>query len=281
MSKPCQEAIELMNLYLDGRLSGGQYQELAKHLEECEHCRKRMNYLRVISSELRTDRPAAPADLHSKIMDHIQRADDQAGESALPQKKRKALGRLTKPLAVCAAALLLLVAAPFALKVVSDRQMSGTSGIAGDGSWFDRLFANGNTANGEGLETDEETADDSSTTDGAALDDTQSANRDPASGNSQNAAAYPMPKLHTNEVFADYIVATGTAADLQQYFSLESVTVYPEDGSVYVYLPNTAGSLARAYTGIRNMGLTLQLNLTDVPEKDHNAPEILLIILPN
>ena len=42
MSKTCQETIELMNLYLDGRLSGGQYQELAKHQATCEHCRKRM-----------------------------------------------------------------------------------------------------------------------------------------------------------------------------------------------------------------------------------------------
>ena len=66
MSKTCQEAIELMNMYLDGRLSGGQYQELAKHQAECEHCRKRMNYLRVISSEIRSDRPGTCAQKEAK-----------------------------------------------------------------------------------------------------------------------------------------------------------------------------------------------------------------------
>ncbi len=269
MSKTCHEAIELMNLYLDGRLSGGQYQELAKHLAECEHCRKRMNYLRVISSEIRNDRPAVPADLHNSIMGYIDQANAPAPEP-VRKKTRKPL-----ILAACAAALVLVLVGSFTLKSLNTPGDVSGLDTAQTETWFERVL------DFLGLQKDKEDPDkdadqdqdtDQDKPDADKPDEQDKPNSDKTDG------TYTVPALRTKERFAQYIVATGTVTDLQNYFGLESVTVYPEDGSIYVCLPNGAGSLADVYVAIRSMGLTLHLSPKGLPATDENAPEILFVI---
>lgn len=284
MSKSCHEAIELMNLYLDGRLSGGQYQELAKHLAECEHCRKRMNYLRVISSEIRSDRPAVPADLHNSIMRYIDQANAPAPEPA-PKKKRKPL-----ILAACAAALVLVLVGSFALKSLNTPGDASSPDTAKTDTWF------GGILKFFGLNKDEEPDDpdkdpdtdkpdtdkpdaDKPDTDKPDADKPDDPDKDKP-GSDKTEGTYTVPALRTKERFAQYIVATGTVTDLQTYFGLESVTVYPADGSIYICLPNGAGALADVYNSIRNMGLTLHLSPKGLPATDENAPEILFVIFP-
>lgn len=290
MSKTCQETIELMNLYLDGRLSGGQYQELAKHLEGCEHCRKRMNYLRVITSELRQDRPAVPDDLHSSIMNYIAKANAPAEPRRFPLKK------LQKALALCAAALVLVLVTPVAIGSLQGENGSHNVSQTDNGgfdyaSWFKSLFRNITQSLSGSKEEDllSNDGESDSASNGTGSDQDQTNSSDSISGSDQTSGsgssgktenAYTVPALHTRERFANYIVATGTVVDLQLYFDLSSVAVYPEDGSVYVYLSNNAGSSTQVYHCIRNMGLTLQLSPQGLPETDANAPEILFVIFP-
>ena len=276
MSKTCQETIELMNLYLDGRLSGGQYQELAKHQATCEHCRKRMNYLRVISSEIRNDRPAMPADLHNSIMQYIDRAETPAPEPAAASKKRKPL-----LFGAIAAALALVLVGSFALKNMNaSNTPGGVSGLdtAKENNWFERFF--------DLFKGDEKEKDPDSVPDDGAQSGTQTGDADHADKDKDKVTAdktegtYTVPTLRTKERFAQYIVATGAVTDLQDYFGLESVTVYPEDGSVYVCLPNHAGALTDAYIYIRQKNLLLHVDPKGLPAIDANAPEILFVIFP-
>lgn len=284
MSKTCHETIELMNLYLDGRLSGGQYQELAKHLEQCEHCRKRMNYLRVISSEIRADRPPMPDDLHSSIMNYIAKANAPAPERKFSLKK------LQKPLAICAAALVLVIVTPLALSTMGNSADPSINPTGESGGWFsqllDRLNFFGSQSAGEDADKDTSTdpgkdegkPDPNDSADGTA--GSGEADKDPSNQSGKTEGTYTVPTLHTREKFASYIVATGTVLDISAHFDLSSVAVYPQDGSVYVHLPNDAGSLAQAYNSIRQLGLTLHLAPKGLPEADENAPEILLVIFP-
>lgn len=279
MSKTCHEAIELMNLYLDGRLSGGQYQELSGHLEGCEHCRKRMNYLRVISSELRKDRPAMPDDLHNHIMNHIARANAPAEPKRFPVKK------LQKILALCAAALVLVLVTPAALNSIGVGETASGVSTAQNETWFHRLFAN--LFSNASDETSGDPQNDGTTVDQDQSNSGQSDTSGDSSDSSHTGSTanrtegtYTVPALRTNERFADYIVATGTVEDLSAYFDLSSVAVYPEDNSIYIPLSNDANSLAKVYTSIRSMGLTLHLNPKGLPETDENAPEILFVIFP-
>ena len=274
MSKTCHEVIELMNLYLDGRLSGGQYQELAKHQATCEHCRKRMNYLRVISSEIRNDRPAVPADLHNRIMQYIDQAEAPAPEVKAVKKR--------KPLVIgaVAAALALVLVGSFALKQMGTPGDVSGPDAAKEGGWFERFLGQfkGNQGANENQDPDPSSDD--------AQDGTQTGVSDDADKEKDKVAAdktegtYVVPALHTQERFAQYVVATGTVVDLRDYFAMESVRVYPEDGSIYVCIPNQVGALADAYIYIRQKGLTLHVDPKGLPATDANAPEILFVIFP-
>ncbi len=276
MSKTCQEIIELMNLYLDGRLSGGQYQELAKHLAECEHCSKRMKYLRVISSEVRADRPAMPNDLHNSIMSYIAKANQPA-----PERKVFSFAKWKKPLAICAAVLVLVIVAPVAW-TLSNPVDATIPNQATAGNWFSQLIQSLNPF--DKGDADEDAGSDADKPDGSNQGDDGTSATDPGQSGfgegDKSQAAYTVPALKTNERFANYIVATGTVLDISTHFDLRSVQVNPEDGSIYVYLSNDAGSLAQVYTSIRHMGLTLQLNVRGLPEMDEAAPEILFLIFP-
>lgn len=275
MSKSCHEAIELMNLYLDGRLSGGQYQELAKHLAECEHCRKRMNYLRVISSEIRSDRPAMPADLHNRIMRHIDEANAPAPEPA-PKKKRKPL-----ILAACAAALVLVLVGSFALKSLNTPGDVSSPDTAKTDTWIERVLGFFGLQKEEGEKDPEQDPGSQQDPDKDQPGTDKPDDPEPDKPSSDKTeGTYTVPALRTKERFARYIVATGTVTDLQNYFGLESVTVYPQDGSIYVCLPNEAGPLANVYVAIRTMGLTLHMSPKGLPATDENAPEILFVIFP-
>ena len=274
MSKTCQEAIELMNMYLDGRLSGGQYQELAKHQAECEHCRKRMNYLRVISSEIRSDRPAVPANLHINIMKYIDQANAPAPEPA-PKKKWNPL-----VLGACAAALVLVLVGGFALNTLRTPGDVSSPNAVSEETWYEKILGFfGLQKDDEKLDPDQGSADPDQNQ--GKPDGDKPGDPDPdKSGTDKTEGTYTVPTLRTKERFAQYIVATGTVTDLQNYFGLESVTVYPEDGSIYVCLPNKAGPLADVYGAIRSMGLTLHLSPKGLPATDENAPEILFVIFP-
>ena len=276
MSKTCQETIELMNLYLDGRLSGGQYQELAKHQATCEHCRKRMNYLRVISSEIRNDRPAMPADLHNSIMRYIDQAEAPAPEPAATSKKRKPLF-----FGAIAAALALVLVGSFALKNLNNANIPGDVSdldTAKENSWFERFL---DLFKGDEEEKDPDSETDDGTQSGTQTGDTDNANKDKDKVTADKTeGTYTVPTLRTKERFAQYIVATGAVTDLQDYFGLESVKVYPEDGSVYVCLPNQAGALTDAYIYIRQKDLTLHVNPKGLPAIDANSPEVLFVIFP-
>lgn len=270
MSKTCQTVIERMNLYLDGRLSGGQYQELAKHLEQCEHCRKRMNYLRVISSEIRADRPPMPDHLHSNIMQYIAKANEPAPARKLPLK------RWAKSLAICAAALLLLFAVPAVWNTATQPQ-TGTSDVATAQaeSWVEQLLNKWKS-----LFAKEDPATEPHT-DASTGNANQDVGQTVASGQGNAAdSRYTVSVIHSKERFARYIVATGSVLDVSAFFDLKNVTVYPEDGSIYVHLLNNASSTSQVYYCVRQMGLTLHEDPKGLPEVDANAPEILLIILP-
>lgn len=274
MSKTCQEVIERMNLYLDGRLSGGQYQELAKHLEQCEHCRKRMNYLRVISSEIRADRPAMPDHLHSNIMQYIAKANEPAPARKLPLK------RWAKSLAICAAALALLFAVPAVWKTVAQPQ-AGTSDLstAKTENWMEQLLNKWKSMFSKEDATDDDSSD--ASPDDVIGNPDQDVDQTGTSGQGSVAdSRYTLSVMHSKERFARYIVVTGPALDVSAFFDMKNVTVYPEDGSIYVHLLNNASSSAQVYNCIRQMNLTLHTDPEGLPDVDANAPEILLIILP-
>ncbi len=275
MIENCQEVIERMNLYLDGRLTGGQYQELAKHLAQCEHCRKRMNYLRVISSEIRTDRPPMPDNLHSSIMNYIAQANAPAPE------RKFSFGKWKKPLAIWAAALVLLIVTPLALNNLGGAGDPSDVSTAESGSWLSQLFDRLDLFGSQKPDKEEPGTDDPDPSNGAdGVSGAGDKDSDEYNESNKTEGTYTVPALHTNEKFANYIVATGTVQDLSDYFDLASVAVYPQDGSVYVHLPNNASSLAQVYNNIRHMGWTLHLNPKGLPETDAAAPEILFLIFP-
>ncbi len=274
MSKTCQEAIELMNLYLDGGLSGGQYPELEEHLANCEHCRKRMTYLRVISSEIRFDRPKMPDNLHGKIMAHI------ATQTAPKPRKEFPVKKLIWVAAVLAAMLMVVFLPPVVWATPNiadgnDPQRGNQSGIIGDTiQWWKALFA-GEDGGEDPPETQDPSGSEQRPTDPSGSQTDQPGSIDRTEG------AYTVPALRSEEVFAAHIIATGVVeTDLSEWFDLRSVAVYPEDGSIYVYLPNEAGALANAYSFIRHLGLTLHLNPKGLPRVDANAPEVLFVIFP-
>lgn len=86
---PCEEALSLLSLQLDGALSPSEEQVLTAHLNHCPHCRQVAEDLQAIHTAMPTEVPC-PQGLHQRMMEAIE-ADAQTNNQpqlvALPQKQ--------------------------------------------------------------------------------------------------------------------------------------------------------------------------------------------------
>ncbi|MEO6910352.1 MAG: anti-sigma factor [Edaphobacter sp.] len=68
MTQICANIQSLFSAYLDGAVAGWQMQEIARHLESCNHCRDEFEGLRAMQQSLARLGPAkAPSDLGMKL----------------------------------------------------------------------------------------------------------------------------------------------------------------------------------------------------------------------
>lgn len=266
MTRPCSYYIDLMHLYLDGRLSDGQYQDLIEHLDICSSCRKRMTYLRVITAEVRGQKPEIPAGLHAAIMDNVRKN----GKHPIPRRAIRWVGGL----AACAAMLLVLLQGPMADVWKADA-LSGKSAETQNGS------------NAAGMEPDE-AFDPSSLMQGTngtpgspedelqnqtKQEDGETTEQEPSE---EEPADYSAPQLMTSEQFSEYLIATGTVNAIPAYFPLESVVLYPDEKQVYIYIDSAKTEEAKGV--LLEMGLTVYDRTENLPETVKDAPNALIVI---
>ena len=106
MNKSCEHR-ELLQLYLDGELSGSDQEEFLRHVEGCTSCQEDMQEIRAFSARLTSTNPfeAAPATLRERIAAKL--AENQSNASlspsgvvrAMPARPRQRLARTLGPIA--------------------------------------------------------------------------------------------------------------------------------------------------------------------------------------
>lgn len=267
MTKPCSDYINLMHLYLDGRLAGGQYQELMAHLDVCESCRKRMTYLRVITAEVRAEQPPVPENLHAAILENIHKN----GKHRVSRRVVRWVGGL----AACAAMLLFLMNGPLSdiwkMDLEESRSGDATEDQADSADQYDENFDPSGLLQGSNGMLPQKDGENSIT----------DQPNQPEEGDQQQMASYAVPKLMTSEQFFAYIIATGITDRIQEKFSLEDVVLYPEEGQIYIYIDAGTESVEAARATLEEMGLTVQTNPENLPDTVPDAPNALIVIFPD
>ncbi len=275
----CQDYFVYMNQYLDGELPPQETEELLRHLEICEGCRRRFEALRRMVEETRALSADPPADLHAAIMAGVRR--ERAPRRGLirlgGRTGRRALVRIGG-LAACLVLLAALfdVASPWLGRTGGDDTASDEA-AAPEAALFD-------AAPGEGAEASRSVQSYAQPApDGAANgilapesgDMTGDAATD-GSAPGYDHAPLAVDGLEEAGPSAFYVVAVGTG-DLSAVFGGD-VPVEERTDRICVQIENTENARDEAEQALIEAGFTVCDNVEGLPEIDENAQTGLVIV---
>ncbi|MCQ4725159.1 DUF4349 domain-containing protein [Anaerotignum faecicola] len=86
----CEKALELISLYIDGELNKEEQEEIIKHMEQCESCKKEYDSLKEMVETLKEmEYMPLPEGYHERLMDKIENAKVERADFTGKDKNKR------------------------------------------------------------------------------------------------------------------------------------------------------------------------------------------------